>query len=662
MRAHETAFALAARTCRAGLKVKARLKTWEWLEQHASIPMISGGSANSGPYSLDVTPQYRWVYDQFDNPRIHFLTFCAAARIGKTLIPTMCIQRKVVDAPGPILWVDPTRKTGARFSRTDLEPFLRECKPVADLIVDNREDWTTLEKRFTTCTLGIVGAGSPAELAGRQAEMIVMNELDKWPTSFDSEAPPDMLAEVRSMQFELTRKIFRNSTPTTEDERIWQAFLAGSQHYYYVPCPHCGTMQRLTFWTETVNVPFDEAGEPLPRGEFRKETTGRIQFDHIPKVLESGEEVQSTERRGNWNLSRIETEVRYECANPSCTTGISYNQLGDMLRRGEWRAHNPEWHLRQMDHVSIQHSGLYSPFFSWGQLTLKFLQAIRQTNGIQDFRNSYIGLPFKREAGRVSKKQLRALVDKSPVYHRGEIPYPPVILTLTADIHKDTLWWSVRAWGILAKDDELRSWSALVDWGQCATFDDIEWVAALRESRANEHAPGSKAGRINRYPVRGTMDFHTVKTGLIDSGYDAQQGHNVYDFCARWSAFSASKGESGRNRVGKTFWESPSSKELPYSLVLYDDDHARQGLYYGIIKEHRKLWFLPQDIDDDYEEQLTDEFTEEVNGRLVWKRRGNNHLGDTEKMHELLRDTLECGVLDDERMRLEDERSKAKPE
>jgi phage terminase large subunit GpA-like protein len=139
---------------------------------------------------------------------------------------------------------------------------------------------------FKGCILRLAGSGSAAELGGFQAEMVVLNERDKLKDKFERESASADLAKVRSKQFYHTRKIIQNSTPTIDTADTWVEFMAGSQHYCYLPCPHCGGRQRLTFFEDQKEVPFDGKGIPLPPGQTRLEKTGRVKFEQFKKWVE----------------------------------------------------------------------------------------------------------------------------------------------------------------------------------------------------------------------------------------------------------------------------------------------------------------------------------------------------------------------------------------
>lgn len=604
----------------AALKPRPVQRVWEWIDRHVIIPMIVG-STNPGPLDTALVPPMRGLYELYWQRRVHFFTLAKSARVGGTLFCICCLLHKIAHWPGPCLWVDPTRKTALRFARGEMQPHILQCPPVADQAVISRTTWTTLEMTFRACTLGIVGAGSAAELAGRQAEFLVLNERDKFKQDMQAEAPPAQLAIIRTKQFRHTRKVLENSTPTVESADTWQNFLAGSQHYCYLPCPHCGHLQRLTFFSEDKEVPFDDAGQPLPDGRTRIEKTGRVKFGHCKHP-----------GRDTYDLARVEQEAVYECA--ACQKDIEHIELNGMLRRYEWRSHNLK---APADHVSAHFWAAYSPFEHWGQLAKKFLQSKGSISKMHDFYNSDLGLPFVRHATTIREDDIDRVIKRSPDYVLGQLPAQPEMLTMCVDVQGFGFWWSIRAWGILWDHPDLPTWSALIDCGSAVSWDQIEELAGLK---------AMDDGTFNRYRF-GDQDYQ-VTAGLIDSGFEAQQGKKVYEFCLRHAdVFSPSKGGSRQHLRGKFITETLVCDDQ-LNLLWYWDDHFKQALYYERIKEGKGHWWLPRDAPADYRAQLTAERTEErkqKNGTisLEWVVEGEqgNHLGDTEKMHETLRDSMD---------------------
>ncbi|MBK8037682.1 MAG: phage terminase large subunit family protein [Verrucomicrobiaceae bacterium] len=538
-----------------------------------------------------------------------------SARVGKTLFCICCVLHKKAVWPGPVLWVDPTGKTAKAFSRTELQPHIMECLPVADKAIIDKTHWTTLLMHFVGSVLRLVGGGSVADLAGYQAELVVLNETDKTKHNLKGEAATQDLAAARTKQFRFTRKIIENSTPTTEWGRICSRFKAGKQFYIYVPCPHCGHKQRLEFFAEEKEVPFDEHGKPLPAGTKRVEKTGRFKFDHLKR------------EDGSYDLERVEHETVYECA--ACQKDIDQAHQAWMLRRYELRAHNPS---APDDHPSVQVWAAHSPFEGWGMIAKEFLLARGSISRMHNFVNSTLGRPFVRKATDIKIDDIDAMIARSPEYLLREIPRKPEFLTMCVDVQGDGFWWTIRAWGLCYDQPELPIWAATIDYGAAVSWKQIEEIAGIEPDHN---------GKYNHYTFDGQP--YVVFAGLIDSGFEAQSNKKVYAFTLRHAdVFSPSKGGGWQQLRGMDVRTSPVNDDQQ-ELVWYYDDGFKQKLYYNCIKEHSVLRWLPRNIGPDYKAQLTAERTQEQlqpNGeaKLIWIVEGEqgNHLGDTEKMHEVL--------------------------
>lgn len=613
---------IARRVCSAALQVRPMQKMWEWIDEHVVIPQVIG-SLNPGPLDTSLMPFWRGVYDLYWSKRVHKVTLCASARVGKTLFSICCVLHKIAVWPGPILWVDPTRKTAANFSRTEMQPHILECRPVADKAIIDKTHWTTLMMHFLGMVFRLVGGGSAAELAGYQAELIVLNETDKTKHTIGGEASTQDLAMARSKQFRFTRKILENSTPTTEWGRVWTQFKLGSQHYVYCPCPHCGHKQRFTFFSEEKEVPFDEKGKPLKPGQKRVEKTGRFKFDHLKNEA------------GTYDLERVERETVYECG--KCLKPIEQSHQAWMLRRYELRSHNP---AAPVDHISVHVWAALSPFEGWGGIAKEFLLARGNISRMHNFWNSTLALPFVRRATDIKVEDIDAAIARSPEYFLRTLPRRPELLTMCVDVQGDGFWWSIRAWGLMYDAPGLPVWSALVDYGQAVSWTQIEEIAGIVPDRD---------GRTNVYTFTdadGEKHSFTVYAGLIDSGFEAQQNKKVYAFTLKNAdVFSPSKGGGWAQLRGQDIRTSPVDNDQQ-DLVWYYDDGFKQQLYYRCIKEHTVPWWVPRNLGGDYKEHTTHERTEERqqpdgSTKLMWIADGDNHLADTEKMHEVLRDTIE---------------------
>jgi len=673
-------------------RIPEKMRPSQWLCENVEIPPITG-SLEPGPLDTSRVAPMEGLYDLLHQRHVHFLTFAKSARVGGTLFAICNLLWGIENDPGPMLWVDPSRSSARQLFRRELEPFFLACKPVKRQAILDKEHWTASQCFFRGGSfLRLAGAGSPNELGGYQAKWVVINEGDKVHHTTKGEAPAHDLAIVRSKQFRRTRKIIENSTPTDEHGPTWTRFNKGSQHFCYLPCPHCTAKarkklgkktrnqkpetpatpepgrsvasyeaglagwQRLTF-SPTVDereVPFDVDLHPLPKGELRLEKTGQFRFDHC-RIVENREiEPGKFEPTPiGWDYEQIAADTWYECAH--CAGRIDHTALNWMLPRYRWVAHNPK---APRDHVSAHFWAAYSPFEHWGDIAKKFVLAGHNPGALHDVYNNDFGLPFRLVPTEVQEQDITRLQQASPHYIRRTIPLRPELLTMTVDVQEQTgdapFWWTVWAWGIHWDQPGWPTWCALVEYGSAVSWDEIEEISGITpmaspRSPISDLRSPAPADRYHtwqwRDPATGKLEAFSIFAGLVDSGDQAQSDANVYDFCRRnGHIFSPSKG-GGRNQLfGQTIRLSTLEKDTPsqIQLVWYRSDYFAQRVYRQIIKDRKIPRYLPRDLDADFIDQVTDERTVWKKGKLIWEAaKKRNHLGDCWKMNEVLDGTVE---------------------
>ncbi len=616
---------------------------WEWLDEHVVVPLIVG-SRFPGQLDTAVMPQWRGLLEKYADRRVHYFTLCKSARVGGTLFFGIClVLEKIARWPGPILWIDPTRKTGVRVSRQEIEPYLRACAPVYGQAILSKTTWTALEKMFRSCTFSIVGAGSMNDLGGRQGELVIINEQDRIPNRGNDAPPPSEEAKARSSQFEDTRKIVRNSTPTRENNLTWQEFLAGSQEHCYVPCPECGGKQRLTMWKTS--------GDPERWLRCEREPQG-VDREHFLEIIEAPDgrgwlcrgipptgqiwwppELED-KRNKRWDVDEVARQARYECA--FCAAKIRPEHLARMNDGYEWRSHNPD---APRDHVSAHISALYSPFQSWGAIAKEYLLSIGNALKLHAFYNLVLGLPFISVPTKLTKRSIELLQQRSPRYERqnpqekdGELRLPvrPVIITIHADVQQSEFFWTMRAW---AADGSryLLAWGSCVSFGELVDLSDRVWTF--------DHGPD--------VPAAARYERFTAFLGVMDTGYKAKRQAGVYRFLheqgGRWHG-SKGGGYQGRDKpIHETtiqFNYDGGAVDIP--LIHYNDSILSEHLTRFVIKERRPPgYYLPMNVDDALVAQLTSPHLSKkklADGRTedVWEFECDPHLYDCEKMAEVL--------------------------
>lgn len=624
-------------------------------------------------------PIFRGLYDIVQQRCVHFFTFCASARIGKTLFAICVVLYWIAERFGWAIWLDPTRSSAAKLVRSELDEFLLQCEPVRDLAIAapphpaSRKFWTTLVKSFRGKFLRIIGSGAEADLHGFNAELAIVNEKDRCRRSLERDAASDDKIIARTKLFSASRLILENSTPGEGGEMspTWQNFLARSQRYCYLPCPHCSSpdpefvppswdevepgrsplsydpglkgWQRITFFVEKKLVPFDENHVAFPKGtprdKWREEITGQFKFSQFAIYEERAriDDATKTEKvKIGYDLEALERGTTYECAH--CKKDIEWTDLLWMEDRFWWVKHNP---YAPIDKESAHAWSALNPFEYWGLIAKEFVEAKGDISALIKFWNFTLGLPYVRAGATIKEDDLDRVIARTPVkYVQGQIPLEAEMLTVTIDKQDEVFWYGIRAWGILWDHPEWPTWSALVDHGEAVSWTQILELCGL--------IPDSN-GRTRKFKFvksDGSFREYVVTAGLADSG-DGEHTKEVYEFClSHREIFSPYKGGDRTRTRGNTTYLAPIMDDQ-IDLVWAWSDFFAANLYYDCIKNGATmagpvLWWLYTNIDKHYREQLTDEFYGEVNGKKGFHSRRNlNHLGDMEKMQRVLAPTIE---------------------
>jgi phage terminase large subunit GpA-like protein len=216
-----------------------------------------------------------------------------------------------------------------------------------------------------------------------------LDEVDAYPGDADGEGDPVSLAIQRTATF-ARRKILLVSTPTIQGlSRIEMEYENSDQRQFYVPCPHCGEFQVLT-WPQ-------------------------VCFDDINGAY-------------------------YKCI--SCAKRIDEFAKTEMLQHGKWIAKQPN-----RDVAGFHISSLYSPvgWFSWQQAVTNFKQAQKNETLLKVWVNTTLGEPW---VDRGESPDWERLFERAEDYPRGVVPDGGLILTAGVDVQKDRLECEIVAWGI----------------------------------------------------------------------------------------------------------------------------------------------------------------------------------------------------------------------
>ena len=169
-----------------------------------------------------------------------------------------------------MLMTQPTTEMAEIFSKEKLSSAINNVKPVAKKIVQKSRNSssTILMKMFAGGFLRLSGANSPSSLASMSIRIYLGYEIDKYPPSAGKEGDPVQLAIERTSTF-WNSLVFLVSTPSIkENSRIEAEYEQSDKRLCFVPCPHCGHYQHLSWERfEYVGKGTSEA-DPLARVYF----------------------------------------------------------------------------------------------------------------------------------------------------------------------------------------------------------------------------------------------------------------------------------------------------------------------------------------------------------------------------------------------------------
>lgn len=502
-----------------------RLTMSEWADRKFYLSPESAAE----PGRWHTLPYQREVLDAFTDPLVEEVVWMKSARVGYTKCVDIVIGYHIEHDPCPIMIVQPTLDDAEGYSKEEIAPMLRDCPSLTSLVSDVKardSDNTILRKIFPGGSLTIVGANSPRGFRRVSRRIVLFDETDGYPRSAGTEGDPLRLGKKRT-EYYWNRKLGYGSTPTTAGvSRIEVLFEAGDQRYYYVPCPHCGRMDRFVFREDAV----DKQGEPV--GHFMV-----------------------------WPKDKPE-EAHFVCRD--CGAQIDEQQKRDMIAAGEWRASAP-FNGRASFHIWAAYS--YSPNATWAHIAKEFIEANK--NGIEElktFVNTTLGETWKEKGDAPDWERLYYLRES---YEMGQCPLGVLFLTAGVDVQKDRLIYEVVGWG-----RGKASWS--IDIG----------VFPGDPSDATSNGPwGPLDALLSRVYKHESGAHLPIAMMAIDSGYNTQA---VYNW-VRNHAASKVMATKGTDRA-KTIVSSPTPVDVNYNGVKISNGCKVWPLGVSVIKGELYGW------------------------------------------------------------------------
>jgi len=349
-----------------------------------------------GPFNPDLFPFFSEIYRALgpDDP-CRVVSFCKSAQLGGTILANVFTLGSQDLDPCDFLYVHPTEDNARRWSKLKLAAMLRTSPKLREIFPEKSRDGSDSvlfkERADGRGSILISGANSPSSLSQVSMRRQVQDDLAKWETN--PAGDPENQADSRSRGFEFA-KIFKISTPLVAPGcRITANFEAGSQEYYYVPCPHCGHEQTLEVENFIANIDEDAPEKSC-----------------------------------------------FSCV--ECGGLIHEHYRAEMIRRGTWRARNPKA-LRE--HRSFHLWSAYSRLQSFERIAREWLAARGSPDKEKVFYNDTAGRAYRVKGEAPPWEGLRDRAEALG-HARATIPASGLIVTIGLDVQDGWLAWQAVAW------------------------------------------------------------------------------------------------------------------------------------------------------------------------------------------------------------------------
>lgn len=555
----------------------------EWCEKNINF----NEPGNTSTFSTRGREYVREPLNEFQNNKVTTLVLVFAAQSGKTAMIMGGVGWRVFHHDGQVVWVMPGQDLADSFSQNRWIPMLRNSA-TKDMLPENQRKTKANEQHVGHSVITFVGSNSAAGLSSRPSEWVIMDEVDKFNKGTKAEADAVQLTEYRTINFAHPKHV-KTSTPTIESGLIWQSFLKGDQCRYYVPCPHC-EKEIVLSWSKGYSI-FKPTGNEA--------------------YVEWSQEAKNEE--GVWDLEEVRRTAHAVC--PFCKGHINDYHKTKMVRNGRWVSTN-EYHSKgtRSFHLSALYSNAHQN--SFGNLAVRFLEAVKSLQGAQGFVNGSLAEPWIEQD---AQNRTELFVPQTFSFEGQSVRF----LTIDCHLKSPRFWFVVREWWKTGN-------SKLVTFGSCDTVEELE-----------------KIQKDN-----GVTDSHVY----IDSGYDSQF---VYQTCAAHGTLTRAKPlplhigwTPTKGFAENKYWvDKRTGQKLIHGFGLASLSHKKYNLYTleynaDAIKDvlHRfrqqkteTKWAVTENTTATYWEHLSGEVKREriSEGRLTYrweKRRSNtqNHLLDCE--------------------------------
>ncbi len=228
----------------------------------ASIPMLGAEWANKYFYLSPESSgtEGRWECYPYQTAILNWMTsddieevnWMKSRRVGYTKCLLAAVGCQIDQKNRNVAIWQPTDGDAKDFVTDEVETMLRDVPVIGEKLkcpVGQKSKFNTVEKKvFNGATLDIKGGKSARNYRRMTKDVAIYDETDGFDRDIDGEGSCFELGDGRLDQAPFPKSI-RGSTPKTKGASLIESAVENSDRIFYrfVPCPHCGTLQRLEF-------------------------------------------------------------------------------------------------------------------------------------------------------------------------------------------------------------------------------------------------------------------------------------------------------------------------------------------------------------------------------------------------------------------------------
>lgn len=524
----------------AGFAVEIPQTLPDWAD--ANFYLSAESSGVQGPW--ETQPQQRGVMLVICNDDVREVTIRKCARIGYTKILMAAMAYYVSHRPRNGVFYQPTDGDRDDFSKTEIDPMIRDVEAVRSRLRGNSErrgKANTLEmKTFDACVWHMRGGKAAAAYRRLTKDIVIYDELDGFDRDIEGTGDPVTLGDKRVTASPFKKSI-RGSTPEDRATSIIQATLETARYVFawHFACIHCRAFVRFEWkhlhWADRDAEPYALCEACGAAWNYR--------------------DLRALNEDGHWQTFDGPVIVVDD-------TG-QFRDAGDQL-------------IDTPSHVGFVWWSGTSSFISWRELRDEFITAKASPLKLKGFVNTRLGECWE-EGDRPSWEVLHARRQHYPEELEARIG----LITIGVDVQDDRFEWQVIGW---SEGEE--AWS--LSYGRLFVRTDAPEAFTRLFDTLNR-----PVRLINRALMPGVV--------VIDSGHRAE---DVYRICrmsprvwipgkgssdarAPYVNFPRTRGQ--RHRTYLTSLGVSNIKSLLYSRFLIA---AGEGAYHWPVSDdHGEVYF-----------------------------------------------------------------------